>query len=243
MKSSLKFASVAIAYNEERFIGPHLRHIPLDDKLVLLSTIPWQGPEDRPDKTESILDKFHQECSYIPYDWPNEHTQRNAGQDWFSDVDWIIVLDPDEFLTQADWKIMLRELENASPDISAYVCERQFTYWKSGYVIEPPEDYKQIIAVRPSVRFIDKRVVNCFYGSLPVTLHHFSWARTDAEIKSKITHYAHAHELLPNWYEDVWKQWVPEMKNLHPLTPPSLKKAIPAVLPEELERLNLWPSN
>lgn len=239
----MKFGSVSIAYNEERFIGPHLDHIPLADKLVLLSSTPWQGSQDKPDRTEQILEQHHQDTAWIPHDWPNEHTQRNAGQDWYQDVDWIIVLDPDEFLTWEGWATLIRELENADPRIDAFVCERQFTYWKSGYVIEPPEDYKQIIAVRPSVRFVDKRVVNCPYGTLPVTLHHFSWARTDLEIKSKITHYAHAHELLPNWYTDVWEKWTPEMENLHPLTPPSLKKAVPTTLPEELENLNLWPSS
>ncbi len=41
----MKYGSVSIAYNEPRFIAPHLKHIPdwVNEKIVLNSTEPWSG--------------------------------------------------------------------------------------------------------------------------------------------------------------------------------------------------------
>lgn len=232
-----RFAVVTIAFNEERFIKPFLTHIPswVEEKLVLVSTQPWQGRNEIPDDTDLIAEKMG--ATVICYDWKSEEEQRQAGQDFLHEYDWIIVLDPDEFLTKQDWTKLRRFLEN-EPDLRAYVTGSQLTYWKNGYVIEPREDYKQIIAVKPNVRFVDKRVVDSPWGHAPTDLHHFSWARTNKECLSKITHYAHAHELDPKWYEEVWLS--DRLENLHPLSPEALKLAVPTKLPPELAKLGLW---
>ena len=237
----MRVGIVAVAYNEERLIGKHLSHIPnwVDEKLVLLSLTPWHGGYETPDKTDEIARE--KGATVIVYAWPDEAEQRNAGQEYFADKDWIIVLDPDEFLDREGWENLERFIYG-TPNQDAFVAHTQLTYWKSGYRIDPPEDYKQIILVKPSVRFVDKRVVDSSYGRVPLILHHLSWAKTDDEVRSKINHYSHANEFdRYEWYEKVWKKWTPEMENLHPLTPEALKKAIPAELPKELERLRLWP--
>ena len=239
MERKPKIGLVTIAYNEERFIKPFLSHIPkwVDETLVLVSQVPWQGKSEMPDKTDLIADEMG--ATVIISDWTSEQDQRNAGQDYFYDFDWIIILDPDEYLDNKGWKKLKDFINDAN--FNAYTCDTQSTYWKSGYVIEPKEEYKQIILVQPSVRFIDKRVVNSSYATVPLNLHHFSWARTDNECLSKISHYAHAHELNKDWYHNIWKKWTPEMESLHPMSPEALKKAIPVKLPKELEDLGLWP--
>lgn len=231
----MRIGSVCLAYNEARFISAHLNHLPtwIEERVVLVSTQPWQGSHEGSDLTADIARQ--QGAIVIEHYWESEEDQRNAGQDYLYDMDWIIVLDPDEFLTKDQWTKLREFLNHATVD--AYVTGSQLTYWKSGYVIDPPEEYKQIIAVRPSVRFIDKRVVDTHWDYAPTVLHHFSWARTDAECLSKISHYAHAHELDPNWYKDVWLS--DRLHDLHPLSPSSLKQAIPVTLPKELE--GLWP--
>lgn len=234
----MRVGLLSCAYNERRFVEPHIKHhAPMvDEYLLLSSTVPWQGEPEPLDGTAEIARQLG--VSVIEYNWRTEHEQRNAGLDYFGDCDWVIVLDPDEFLTKADCGHLLDFLRDCDGD--AYVTGEQETYWKSGYVIRPREDYKQIIACRPSVCFTDKRVVSSPWGYAPTLLHHFSWARTDAECLSKISHYAHAHELDPDWYKEVWSS--SRLENLHPLTPESLKEAVPAKLPEELECLNLWPN-
>src|ERR1039458_3916755 len=178
----MKVGTVAVAYNEERFIGPHLNHIPLGDKLVLVSSKPWHGEPDPPDATEAIA---RERAVTIVHDWADEAEQRNTGQAHYCDFDWVLHLDPDEFLTASNWKRLLHELETAEGD--AYTVERQYTYWRSGYVVRPAEPYRQLVAVRPSVKFGTCRDtdVGAWWQlpSLPVELHHFSWARTDAEVR------------------------------------------------------------
>lgn len=232
----MKVATVAIAYNEARFIRPHLKHIPdwIDENLVLVSTKPWNGEPEPNDGTADIARSLG--ATVIEYDWPTEQDQRNAGQEYLSDYDYIVVLDPDEFLDNDGWNC----IKSVISEEQAFVVAHQRVFYKHSEVY-PHTDYQQIILVKPSVRFIDNRVVNTSYATLPVDLFHFSWARTDDEILRKITHYGHAGELLPGWYENVWL--LDRRHDLHPKSPHTLEALIDAKLPPELERLDLWPPN
>lgn len=237
----MTYASVAIAYREQRFIKPHLTHIPtwVDDRFALISTKPWFGAVE-PDDGTAKLAYNTSPTTVIENYWPTEESQRNTGQALNSDKDWVIVLDPDEFLSDYDWLRLRDFLETTEAD--AVVCKGQYTYWKNGYVADPPKDYQQLIAVRPHVKFIDKRVVNTGFVEAPVWVHHFSWARTDEEVWNKISHYAHANDFdIEKWYNEVWKPWQPGMKDVHPTSPSTLHDLIPAKLPPELRKLNLWP--
>lgn len=237
----MRVATVAVAYREARLIGKHLSHIPdwVDEKLVLVSSKPWFGDELPDDGTADIAREHG--ATVIEHDWANETDQRNAGQEYLSDYDWIIVLDPDEFLCNKDWE-KLKYLINM-PQYMALIVQGQFTYWKNGYVANPPKDYPMLIAVRPNIRFIDKRVIDSSYNvALGIWLHHFSWAKTDEEVWNKISHYAHATDFnIKDWYENVWLKWKPGMQDVHPTTPSTLHDLVPAELPKELEELNLWP--
>jgi hypothetical protein len=234
----MKLACVTIAYKEERFISKFIQSMQgrVDKILVLNSTKPWHGDDDSVDRTGAIAESLG--ADVIRFDWQSEAEQRTSGQYILNDYDWIITLDPDEYLLDADWANLINFLEAAPLD--AYVTGMQHTYWKRGFVIDPPEDYKQIIAVRPSVEFIDKRVVNCQWGYAPTELHHFSWARSDDECWRKITSYGHAGEFdALGWFSNVWQS--DRTTDLHPLTPESLKEAVRVELPEELRTLELWP--
>lgn len=235
----MRLACVTLAYCEQRLIAPFIQHMQdrVEEIVVLNSIKPWNG-ETEHDHTAAIARSLG--ATVFEEAWETEHDQRNAGQEYCSDYDWIIVLDPDEFLLEADWDKLVKFLETAEHD--AYVTGMQHTLWKRGHVIDPPEEYKQIIAVRPSVRFVDKRVVDSPWAHTPTELWHFSWARTDAECWRKINSYAHANEFDPlRWFSEVWMDWTPEMQNLHPLTPEALKQALKIELPKELEDLDLWP--
>jgi hypothetical protein len=240
----MKTAVVSIALNEARFIKPFLDHIPdwVTTKCVLVSEKPWFGDQNvYRDDTFEIAEEAG--AMAIKRPWTSEEEQRNFGQDLFGDYDWIIVLDPDEFLDNENWA-KLYELIESKPPNDAFVVDHQLTYWKDGWVADPPRDYQQLILARPGVRFIDKRVVNSSYGTAPVFIHHFSWARTDLEVHEKISHYAHANDFdTKKWFIEVWKKWKPGMEDVHPTSPDTLHKFIKAELPSELERLDLWPPN
>lgn len=232
----MRLAIETLAYQEPRLIPKFIQHYQdkVQEILALISTKPWQGKINGVDNTANIARSLG--VSVIEYPWPDEHSQRNAGLDYLSDYDWIIVLDPDEFISNTDWEALVYSLEKA--EAPAYVVQHQRVFWKNKEVF-PHSDYQQIIAVKPEVRFVESRVVNCVYGEVPVDLLHFSWARTDDEVKSKIEHYSHAKELIPDWYEKVWL--ANKKTNLHPKTPETLQALIEAELPPEIQALNLWP--
>lgn len=234
----MKYGSVCCAYKEERFITKHLKHLPdwIEHKVVLNSAKPWYG-EELKDNTAALAKPF---ADVVKNTWRSEEDQRNTGQAIHEDKDWVIVLDPDEFLDNKGWESLREFLETTEAD--AVVAEGQYTYWKNCWVADPPRDYQMLIAVRPHVKFVDKRVVGSGYTQAPVWVHHFSWARTDEEVWNKISHYAHAKDFdIKDWYEDVWKKWRPGMTDVHPTTPETLHRLKLAELPEEIERLRLWP--
>ena len=170
----MRVAVVAIALNEERFIGPWLQHIPdwVNTKCVLISEKPWFGDENVfRDDTYEVAETNG--AMVVKRPWASEEEQRNFGQDLFGDYDWVIVLDPDEFLDDANWT-KLKELIDSNPPNTAFVVDHQLTYWKDGWVADPPKDYQQLILVKPGVRFVDKRVVGSSYATVPVFIHHFS---------------------------------------------------------------------
>jgi hypothetical protein len=49
--------------------------------------------------------------------------------------------------------------------------------------------------------------------------HHGSYVGDDQRIFNKIASSVHHDELLKDWYENVWKKWTPDSKNLHPKIP------------------------
>jgi glycosyltransferase involved in cell wall biosynthesis len=237
----VKIATVAVAYNEARFIRPHLAHIPtwVDEKLVLVSTKPWNGEAEPDDGTAEIARASG--ATVIEHDWTDETEQRNAGQEYLADYDWIIVLDPDEFLDELNWGKLFKELYLADhyDTVDAFVIKHQRVFYKHSEA-SPHSDYQQLIAVRPYVRFVDKRVVSSPFAVVDVELLHFSWARTNEEVWHKLSHYGHAHDFdTKRWYEEVWL--TDKTTNLHPLTPETLQALIKPELPPEIEALNLWP--
>lgn len=233
----MRVGLVTICFNEERFLPKFLSHIPdwVDEKIVLVSTQPWQGVNEPLDSTADIARDMG--ATVVENYWQTEADQRNTGQALLSDCDWVIVLDPDEFLDDKGWAELKRACETVTGE--AYVVQHQRVFYKDKEVY-PHTDYQQIILVKPSVQFPHARNVNRPYKELPIELLHFSWARTDEEVWSKISHYTHANEMdIESWYKNVWL--ADKTENLHPMTPEALKALIPAVLPLEIQELNLWP--
>lgn len=237
----MRIASVCTVFNEERFLPKHLSHMPdwVKEQVVLLSAKPWYGSDDKPDNSEKIASEVG--ATVIKYEWPDETQQRNAGQDYLSGYDWILNLEPDEFFDDATWERLHQFILNEAAEPAYAVKQRIF--WGKGLESDPPEDFVPIILTRPSVHFVDKRVIDSGWQTMPddITLLHFAWARSDAEIWKKISHYSHAVDFdIDAWYKDVWLAG--KIENVHPTTPEAIPRLIPAILPPEIAALDLWPS-
>lgn len=237
----MKVASVCCVYNEKSFLEKHLRHMPdwVDEQVCLISAVPWYGDVLEDDGSEQIANSVG--AKVLKYPWPNEVNQRNAGQDYLSNYDWILNLEPDEFLSNEDWSKLYDFLQTA--DKPAYAIKQRI-FWGHGMESDPPEDFVPIIATRPTVRFVEKRNIDSQWETMPedIKLLHFAWARTDEEIWKKISHYSHAVDFdIDKWFKEVWL--ARKTENVHPTTPEAIPKLIKAVLPPEIEALDLWPKN
>jgi len=54
--------------------------------------------------------------------------------------------------------------------------------------------------------------------------HHAAYVGNNARISKKIFFSVHYDERMKIWYENVWKKWTPESKNLHPLHPENFQE-------------------
>jgi len=223
---------LTVAYREETFIkncisqfkGRGYRH------LVLICDSPWHGQREEIDKTPDICDEMGVE--YVVSDWNTEAEMRNYGVSQLKDCDWILIVDADERYEQSS----LDKLESflGTAELSAYGIQTLYTYWKAtNLVVDPKETGGLIVAVRPRVVFTDKRCIDSKWGFLhhEIVLHHFSYVRTDEQMKRKLETFEHYDEIVPNWYEEVWLKWTPDMINLHPTNPPSFHAVIRKELP------------
>lgn len=227
----MKLAACTIAYNEERFIERCVRQFEgvVDTHLVMLSQKPWHGETQEPDKSEEIARQAG--AMVVKGVWDSESSQRNAGQALLYSYDWILIADADEFYTREDLNILCDVIE--SLEIDAYASGRLITYWKDESTRIEPIERGGIVLVKPTVRFSHARGVTCAWDYLPdyITMHHYSYVRTNEEMKKKLSSFEHQHEIVPGWFENVWQAWTPEMTNLHPVHPKNWHKAVPCKSP------------
>ena len=211
----MKIAVLIIAYKEERYIERQIMQWNglVDKILVLVSARPWNGMGAGEDRTADIA----RNCGVdvVVQDWRSEYEQRNWGLARLYDYDYILVPDPDEFFTTQGKQLIFEALATKE---ACYRISRLETYWKNtNYVLDPPDKHQPIIAVNPKrVKFFehrqpcpitDMRVLQQYQPVIDVVMHHFSWVRSDEEIKTKINSYSHADIIPSNWYYDTWLNW------------------------------------
>lgn len=235
----MRVGLIANAYNEARFLEPFLNHVPewVEEKLVLITAKPWYGDDLEDDGSERLAKDLG--ATVIVYPWKDEVEQRNAAQQYFDDFDWVLTIEPDEFLDNKGWE-RLHEFLLTADKTKSYVV-KQRVFWGKGFESDPPEEFMPVIVTPPSARFWEKRNIDTVWEPIPdLTLLHFAWARTDDEIWKKISHYSHAVDFdIDDWYKNVWL--ARKTENVHPTTPSAIPRLIKAVLPKEIEELNIWP--
>ena len=76
--------------------------------------------------------------------------------------------------------------------------------------------------------------------------HHMSYARTDAQILRKITTFGHAKDVVPGWFENIWRGWDHDhsLQNLNPCWPGAYHRVVEQpydALPPALQRFWVEP--
>ena len=184
--------------------------------------------------------------------WEEEHIQHNANIECALSLgaDIIFCTSCDQIYGDGDPKKIMDILESSDADL---VRVQWMTFWKTDPLcaVWPPEVYQPVIAFKPkNFRYqgvsegkaIDKdgnfRDTKQIVLSVnDVKVYHFSFARSDEFVKHKMEMSSHRHQHIPEWYDNVWKKWRPEMENIHPAWPAQWKKAIPFPLEQLPSRI------
>lgn len=242
MDSSKKIAILIIAYNEEEYIKQCIEQWEGLDILVLLSTKPWNGTPVESDRSFQLVKQTR--AKLVCQEWKTEAEQRNYGLAMLYDYDYVIVCDADEFYTKEDRRKIIDILRNSEE--KCFRANEMITYWKnSDYILEPKDKHRPIIAVSPKrIKFYEHRQpqpveeirLEQQQPIIPVSIHHFSWAKSDLKIKEKIQSFSHADQIKPNWYEDIWINWNENMDDIRPYGIEK-SRAILKQAPEEIKKL------
>ncbi len=198
---------------------------------------PWHG--NRSDNTSTLrciqdYPDTDRKIQIIHGTWDNEADQRNAGLQLIEKegLDYCFVVDADEIYDSVQLRNMMIFVRK-HPEIECWHMTWD-TYWKSPlFKIEPREPFKPVVFVKTGgVRFEENRNVGSnSHGMIPPEIgfcHHLSYARSDEQVRKKITTFSHSHEIRPDWFQSVWKAWDTDnlLLNLHPTHPPAYRHAV-----------------
>jgi glycosyltransferase involved in cell wall biosynthesis len=205
----MKIASCTLAFNDETIIRPVIRCMKdfVDRHIVILGTQPFNGDNPAPDRTEQICEE--EGVDIIKGFWGNEENHRHVGLQACKDCDWVIIQESDEYYTREGLENLIKFLEKTD---AVAVAHKAKAYWKNmDYRLEPYPDYEPIIAIRPTVRFTEKRCIDSPYVSTSkkdgFEMHHLCWAEPH-DILKKVTNYCHANEFDGlGWYKKHFLNW------------------------------------
>lgn len=214
-----------IAFREERLIERFLKHLTVDKYVVAVSERPYKGEMER-DRTYEIAKrtlKGKDAVVKLGY-WESEHEQRNWINSQLKDVDVILYLNPDSFLLKKDQKF--------SKVDRVWGCNN-VNYWKRPNRITQPTIVNKVFLSPPGVEFWDKSIIDPNPPVMEGTeIHHLGWIRPNWEIREKIATYAHADEIIGDWYDTVWLS--DKTDNVGPTNPPDFKKVVSYEMPDEI---------
>lgn len=230
----MKIGVSVAAFNEKHAVNIVKHFEPYVDRVVVsVSAKPWYGEAKSDNTAERII--ANTGAVVMRRNWSLEHEQRNDTMDLLRDMDYVIVSHCDTWFTAQD----LVKLKGMSLTDLHYATETR-TYWKDFDTVIYPYPLLPTIIIRSDAEFtysinIKDQVVEP--EILPITCHHVSWVKTDGEVLEKIQSYTHAGEIQPTWFEEVWKNWRPDMTNFAPTTPHDFQETRHYSLPQELR---LW---
>ena len=190
-----KLALCLLAYSERRYIIPALRQWPGIRKVVLVSSVPWNGISENQAEMLTLLHR-EKEIEVHVRNWRTEAEQRNFGLELLKDCDYVITLDPDEYFTSEDRSRILARLNDPMDYLNAvkkplpcFRAGKVVTYWRDAdHILSPADRHLPIIAVNPKTcRFTEHRMVDTDTQTvISSVMHHMSWVRDDQEVRTKI---------------------------------------------------------
>ncbi|MGC4044862.1 MAG: glycosyltransferase [Armatimonas sp.] len=177
-------------------------------------------------------------------EWQGEAGQRNGAAEHLRELGFThaIILDGDELLDEPLLNVLLKVAEH---ELSERVYTYLDTYWKTPeYLIRPRERLNPCMLV--DLRNTHATHLREFVGGRTMILgpehgvmHHLSWCGPEERIRRKLASWGHAQEVIPGWYNQVWRAWDKNhlMREFHPTHPHAYgfaEKIVPPRLIQDL---------
>lgn len=238
-----KLASAYCIHDDHCFFAESIRSFePAGPVFAFVSRRAWNGTEGDWEQSAEIARAAG--ASVVEGEWLSEGEHRKAALDHLvkEGYEYALIPDGDEII---EARLLDQLVKVAQAGLADRVSVCWDTYWKSAeYVIRPREGFTPLILLHlGQVQHVAGRF---FEGGRHLALsadhgliHHLSYAGSDERIKRKIETWGHRDEVVPGWFNRVWKAWDenPFQTQLHPTHPAAYLRAERAVIPKELESL------
>jgi len=271
----MRLAAVMLLFKEQAFIEASVRAIyPQVDSICCATARDrnYAGQPLEPDRSiETLLEipdpdnkirlVVRRDWSDVPGD-ESEARMRNAAMMLDPKADYYLIVDTDEIwegkVLREAWDYV-QKTRWAGYRVSSHAYFRKWNY----RIVEPEPGYRPLAFLRRGFQFLQQRQVE-WHGParwreyfrtgrkpkmvcLPTHLRmqHGSCVGNDERILTKLRNYGHADLIDPTWFDRVWKNFHPGIRNFHYYPGAghlyeSLVAIATADLPDEVKRCS-WP--
>jgi hypothetical protein len=241
----MRLAAIMLLFRERNFVEASVRAIyPVVDAIVCTSRHDRNfsgepvATDDSIGKLLAVPDpdnkiKLTVQRDLSPFPGLNTEAQlRNAAMALEPKADYYLIVDTDEIWPEDVLRRCWDEVQRtkwAAYRVSSYTYFRKWNY----RIVEPGDGYRPLVFLRRGFFFKQDRQIE-WHGPArrgeylrtfrkPKTLffppelrmHHGSSVGDDERILTKINNYGHKDGIDPDWFERVWKNFSPSMRNFH----------------------------
>jgi hypothetical protein len=213
-------AVVCTSRHDRNFSG---EPVPTDDSIATLLRIP--------DPDNKIKLAIQRDLTLFP--GLNAEAQlRNAAMALEPHADYYLIVDTDEIWPEDVLRRCWAEVQRtkwAAYRVSSYTYFRKWNY----RIVEPGDGYRPLVFLRRGFFFKQDRQIDwhgparlgeylrtarkpkTIFFPPELRMHHGSSVGGDERILTKINNYGHKDGIDPDWFERVWKNFHPGMRNFH----------------------------
>jgi hypothetical protein len=213
-------AVVCTSRHDRNFSG---EPVPTDDSIAALLRVP-----DPDNKIKLALQRDTAQAPGLN----TEAQLRNAAMALEPRADYYLIVDSDEIWPEDVLRRCWAEVQRtkwAAYRISSYTYFRKWNY----RIVEPGDGYRPLAFLRRGFYFKSDRQIEwrgparwreylrtgrkprTVYFPPELRMHHGSSVGDDERILTKINNYGHKEGIDPGWFERVWKNFHPGMRNFH----------------------------
>ena len=271
----MRLAAIMLLFKEQAFVEASVRALyPVVDSICCVTARDrnYAGKALSPDRTiETLLeipDPENKIRLVVQRDWrdvpghESEARMRNAAMALDPKADYYLIVDADEIWEEKVLREAWDHVQKTQWGGYRVSSDAYFRKWNYR-IVEPGPGYRPFAFLRRGFQFQNQRQVDWrgparwreYFRTgrkpkmvcLPphLRMQHGSCVGDDERILTKLKNYGHADQIDPTWFDRVWKNFHPGIRNFHYYPNEghlyeSLVTIATADLPEEVKRCS-WP--